>query len=157
MNWPGKNRRAGVGRREDKPWIDATSFEEPESPPGGWPFRSSLARPEPREVALGAFGVLLLRMTQKRFSATQYALFSSLFGLPRLIAGPVTGMTVHSLGWTTFYWLTMIAGVPGLLLLARFVPPGTREPTFRVEPPRSPERLSRAARAASRCPGYERR
>jgi PAT family beta-lactamase induction signal transducer AmpG len=96
-------------------------------------------------LGMGAFGVLLLRMTQKRFSATQYALFSSLFGLPRLIAGPVTGVTVHSLGWTTFYWLTLAAGIPGLLLLARFVPPGTREPTFRVEPPRYRERLSTAA------------
>ena len=34
-----------------------------------------------------AFSVLLLRMTQKQFSATQYALFSSLFALPRLLAG----------------------------------------------------------------------
>ena len=98
-------------------------------------------------LGMGAFGVLLLRMTQKRFSATQYALFSSLFGLPRLIAGPVTGVTVHALGWTTFYWLTLAAGIPGLLLLARFVPPGTREPTFTVEPPRYGEPLSAFALA----------
>ena len=83
-------------------------------------------------LGMGAFGVLLLRLTQKRFSATQYALFSSLFGLPRLIAGPVTGITVHSIGWTAFFWLTLLAGLPGLLLLARFVPPGTREPFFAV-------------------------
>ena len=30
-------------------------------------------------LGTGAFSVLLLRMTQRRFSATQYALFSSLF------------------------------------------------------------------------------
>ena len=30
-------------------------------------------------MATGAFGVMLLRMTQKQFSATQYALFSSIF------------------------------------------------------------------------------
>ena len=35
--------------------------------------------------AVGAFGVLLLRMTQKRFSATQYALFSSLMLLVSLV------------------------------------------------------------------------
>jgi PAT family beta-lactamase induction signal transducer AmpG len=93
-------------------------------------------------LGMGAFAALLLRITQKRFSATQYALFSSLFGLPRLIAGPVTGFTVYSLGWTSFYWLTLLAGIPGLVLLARFVPPGTREPTFPVEPPRSGEPLS---------------
>jgi PAT family beta-lactamase induction signal transducer AmpG len=98
-------------------------------------------------LGMGAFGVLLLRMTQKRFSATQYALFSSLFGLPRLLAGPITGVTVHALGWTTFFWLTLAAGVPGLLLLARFVPPGTREPVFTVEPPRHREPLTTAALA----------
>jgi len=54
-------------------------------------------------LGMGAFGVLLLRMTQKRFSVTQYALFSSLFGLPRLIAGPITGFTVHAVGWTSFF------------------------------------------------------
>jgi PAT family beta-lactamase induction signal transducer AmpG len=102
-------------------------------------------------LGMGAFGVLLLRMTQKRFSATQYALFSSLFGLPRLIAGPVTGFSVHAAsewtgtlsgGWTAFFCFTMIAGIPGMLLLARFVPLGTREPSFVVEPPRYEEPIS---------------
>ncbi len=86
-------------------------------------------------LGTGAFFVLLLRMTQKRFSATQYALFSSLFGLPRIIAGPIAGFSVYAVGWTTFFWSTLAAGIPGLLLLARFVPPGTREPRFEVEPP----------------------
>lgn len=87
-------------------------------------------------LGTGAFSVLLLRMTQKRFSATQYALFSSLFGLPRVVAGPIAGFAVYAVGWKSFFWLTLAAGVPGLLLLARFVPPGTREPHFTVEPPR---------------------
>src|SRR5262245_37669677 len=93
-------------------------------------------------MGTGAFSVLLLRMTQKRFSATQYALFSSLFGLPRLIAGPVSGLLVDALGWRTFYLLTLVAGVPGMVLLARFVPLGVREPEFTVEPPRRREPLS---------------
>ena len=46
----------------------------------------------------GAFGVLLLRLTQKRFSATQYALLSSLFTLPRILAGPVAGVLADSHG-----------------------------------------------------------
>jgi len=96
-------------------------------------------------LGMGAFGVLLLRMTQRRFSATQYALFSSLFSLPRLAAGPITGFTVHAVGWTAFFWMTMLAGIPGLVLLARFVPPGTKDPTFTVEPPRFREPLPRAA------------
>lgn len=83
-------------------------------------------------LGTGAFSVLLLRMTQKRFSATQYALFSSLFGVPRLLTGPIAGYAVAAVGWTTFFWLSMIAGIPGLVLLSRFVPIGTREPEFSV-------------------------
>ncbi len=79
-------------------------------------------------LGMGAFGVFLLRLTRKRFSATQYALFSSLFGLPRALAGPVTGFAVEAFGWPTFFWGTMIAGLPGLWMLHRFCPWHQREP-----------------------------
>jgi PAT family beta-lactamase induction signal transducer AmpG len=84
-------------------------------------------------MGTGAFSVLLLRLTQKRFSATQYALLSSLFGLPRLVAGPLAGFLVDAVGWRTFFLLSMAGGLPGLVLLARFVPPGMRDPEFVVE------------------------
>jgi PAT family beta-lactamase induction signal transducer AmpG len=83
-------------------------------------------------LGTGAFGVLLLRLTEKRFSATQYALLSSLFSIPRVLAGPPTGLIVDALGWRDFFILTVFAGIPGLLMLARFVPWGVREPTFHV-------------------------
>jgi hypothetical protein len=72
-------------------------------------------------------------MTQKRFSATQYALFSSLFALPRLLAGPIAGVSVDAMGWSSFFLSTLAVGIPGLLMLARFVPLGVREPVFTVE------------------------
>jgi len=84
-------------------------------------------------LGMGALSVLLLRMTQKRFSATQYALFSSLFGLPRLVAGPICGFAVDAVGWTAFFWFAIVAGLPALLLLTRFAPWGAREPAFAVE------------------------
>ena len=90
----------------------------------------------------GAFSVLLLRMTQKRFSATQYALFSSLFGLPRIISGPIAGFAAYAVGWETFFWATIPIGIPGLIMLARFVPWNAREVEFRVEPPKIREPLS---------------
>lgn len=99
-------------------------------------------------LGTGAFSVLLLRITQKRFSATQYALFSSLFALPRLIAGPVTGFVVDAIGWPTFFLSTMVFGIPGLVMLARFVPIGVREPHFTVEPVRAARPLAAAALAA---------
>jgi MFS transporter, PAT family, beta-lactamase induction signal transducer AmpG len=98
-------------------------------------------------MGTGAFAVLLLRLTQKRFSATQYALFSSLFGLPRLLAGPVSGFLVDAFGWKLFFWITIIAGAPGMLLLHRFAPLGVREPSFSVEKPKALPPLSVAALA----------
>jgi len=79
-------------------------------------------------LGMGAFGVLLLRLTEKRFSATQYALLSSLFAVPRVVAGPITGFTVSAIGWPSFFLLSMALGIPGLVMLARFVQPGVREP-----------------------------
>jgi len=84
-------------------------------------------------MGTGAFSVLLLRLTEKRFSATQYALFSSLFALPRVAAGPITGFAVSALGWPTFFLTTLIIGIPGLLMLHRFAPFGVREPKFEHE------------------------
>jgi PAT family beta-lactamase induction signal transducer AmpG len=83
----------------------------------------------------GAFGVLLMRLTQKRFSATQYALLSSLFTLPRILAGPVTGVLADAMGWRDFFVLTVVFGVPGMLMLARFVPWGVRDVEFEVRAP----------------------
>jgi MFS transporter, PAT family, beta-lactamase induction signal transducer AmpG len=84
-------------------------------------------------LGTGAFSVLLLRMTQKRFSATQYALFSSLFALPRLLAGPIAGFAADAIGWSAFFLSTLVVGIPGLVMLQRFAPLGVREPQFTVE------------------------
>jgi PAT family beta-lactamase induction signal transducer AmpG len=79
--------------------------------------------------------VLLLRLTQKRFSSTQFALLSSLFTMPRVLAGPPAGVLADALGWRDFFILTVVTGIPGLVMLARFVPWGVREPEFQVAVP----------------------
>ncbi len=81
-------------------------------------------------MGTGAFGVMLLRMTQRQFSATQYALFSSIFAIGRIIPGPIAGYTADAVGWTPFYLLCTVASVPGLMLLQRFAPLGGREPAL---------------------------
>jgi PAT family beta-lactamase induction signal transducer AmpG len=101
-------------------------------------------------LAAGAFGVLLLRLTQKRFSATQYALLSSLFTLPRILAGPVAGVLADTIGWRNFFLTTPLFGIPGLVMLARFVPWGVRDvelevaATVRRHPLSRPALLARA-------------
>lgn len=82
----------------------------------------------------GAFGVLLLRLTQKRFSSTQFALLASLFTLPRVLAGPPAGLLADALGWRDFFILTVFAGIPGLAMLQRFAPWGMREPELGGDP-----------------------
>jgi MFS transporter, PAT family, beta-lactamase induction signal transducer AmpG len=91
----------------------------------------------------GAFGVLLLRLTQKRFSATQYALLSSLFAAPRVLAGPVAGLLADAMGWRNFFVFTVVTGIPGLVMLYRFVPWSRRDPTFEVARPRVGPPMSR--------------
>ena len=98
-------------------------------------------------LGTGAFSVLLLRMTQKRFSATQYALFSSLFALPRLLAGPIAGFAVDAVGWPVFFLSTLVMGIPGLVMLGRFAPLGVREPRFTVEEAEQKSPLSAEALA----------
>lgn len=96
-------------------------------------------------MANGAFGVLLLRLTQKRFSATQFALLSSLFALPRILAGPPAGLLADALGWRNFFVLTLAFGLPGLAMLQRFAPWGVREPELRTGPPGGGRPVTRAA------------
>jgi MFS transporter, PAT family, beta-lactamase induction signal transducer AmpG len=95
-------------------------------------------------MGTGAFGVLLLRMTMKQFSATQYALFSSLFALPRILAGPVTGVMVDAMGWRDFFLVTIAIGIPGLVMLHRFSPLGVREPQLHTLAEVAPRLLTRA-------------
>jgi PAT family beta-lactamase induction signal transducer AmpG len=87
-------------------------------------------------MGTGAFGVLLIRLTQKRFSATQYALLSSLFSIPRVLAGPPAGLLVDALGWRDFFIFTLLAGIPGMIMLWRFVPWSALDPEFQVEQPK---------------------
>jgi PAT family beta-lactamase induction signal transducer AmpG len=84
-------------------------------------------------MGTGAFSVLLLRLTQKRFSATQYSLMSSLFALPRILSGPVAGFLVDAIGWVAYFWVAVAAGIPGLIFLRRFAPIGGQEPDLSVD------------------------
>jgi PAT family beta-lactamase induction signal transducer AmpG len=73
-------------------------------------------------MGTAAFLTLLTRLTAKRFSATQFALLSSLMGVSRTLMGPVAGLGAAALGWTWFFLLTPLGAIPGLLLLHRFAP-----------------------------------
>ncbi len=105
-------------------------------------------------MATGAFGVLLLRLTQKQFSATQYALFSSIFALGRTLAGPPAGYLVDALGWTPFFLVSTLASIPGLVLLQRFSPLGLREPEIADVRPVARRPVTRASLAGQALAGF---
>ena len=68
----------------------------------------------------------LMAMCNKRFSATQFALLSSLMAASRDILVAPAGAIAESAGWPSFFLITIAAGLPALLLLP-FIAPWTRE------------------------------
>jgi len=66
-----------------------------------------------------AFLSLLMALCNQRFSATQYALLSSLASLGRIFIAPTSGYVAESTGWPVFFFISALAGIPGLLLLWR--------------------------------------
>lgn len=68
-------------------------------------------------MGTSAFVALLMTLCNKSFSATQFALLSALSAVGRVYVGPVAGWFVEAHGWSTFYFFSVVAAVPGLLLL----------------------------------------
>ena len=64
-------------------------------------------------VALIAF---MSSLTNRNFSATQYALFSSLMTLPGKFIGGFSGEVVEASGYTVFFNYAALLGVPAILL-----------------------------------------
>lgn len=70
-----------------------------------------------------AFLGFMASLTNRRFTATQYALLSSFMGLPRTLVSLPTGYMVENLGYFGFFMVCTLVAVPGLLLI-RFLPSG---------------------------------
>jgi PAT family beta-lactamase induction signal transducer AmpG len=75
-------------------------------------------------VGLGtaAFTPFIARATDPRYTATQYALFTSLAAVPRTVVNATTGWIVEHTGWLDFFLLCTILAVPGMVLLLRVAP-----------------------------------
>jgi len=78
-------------------------------------------------MATSAMIALVTRLCERRYSATQYALLSSLFGLGRWMSGPPSGWLAERLGYPAFFVVASLAAIPGLLLLQAIAPVGQRE------------------------------
>ncbi len=75
-------------------------------------------------VGLGtvAFVAYIARATNPLYTATQFALFTSLAAVPRAFINAAAGWLVGALGWVEFFMLCFSLALPGMLLLVRAAP-----------------------------------
>lgn len=76
-------------------------------------------------VALTAF---IAKQTSRRFTATQFALLTSVTAVPRTFANATTGFIVEAIGYFNFFLLCGMVAVPGMLLLLAVAPWSENEP-----------------------------
>lgn len=75
-------------------------------------------------VGLGtaAFVAYIAKTTDPRYTATQFALFTSLAAVPRTFINSSVGFIVAQTGWFNFFILCFILALPGMLMLPKIAP-----------------------------------
>lgn len=71
-------------------------------------------------MGTAAFSAFMMSICDKRYTATQYALLTSLMAVTRIIGQAPTGYMAKAWGWELYYLVSIAAMVPGLLLLTRY-------------------------------------
>lgn len=82
-------------------------------------------------LATAAFLSFLMRISDKKQAATQYALLTALYALPRFVLAPIGGKVADLWGYPTFFFLTFLLAVPSYFLLPwvyRWIGPNGRRP-----------------------------
>ena len=68
-------------------------------------------------LGTAAFLAFLMAIVDKRHSATEYALLSSIFALSRHLAGYASGFGAHYMGYADYFLLTFLLSFPAYFLL----------------------------------------
>lgn len=71
-------------------------------------------------MGTAAYVGFMASLTDRRFTATQYALLTSLMGIPRVIVAAPTGYMAEAMGWVGFFSFCALIALPGLFMLLRF-------------------------------------
>lgn len=77
-------------------------------------------------MGTAAYAAYMASITNRQFTATQYALLTALMGVPRVILSSPTGWMANVMGWDMFFVFCTVVAIPGLLLLV---------PVFRLNKP----------------------
>jgi PAT family beta-lactamase induction signal transducer AmpG len=64
-------------------------------------------------MGTAAYAAFMASITNKKFTATQYALLTSLMGVPRVLASAPTGFLAKNVGWEIFFYCLRTGGDPG--------------------------------------------
>lgn len=78
-------------------------------------------------MGTAAYVAFMGSITNRKFTATQYALLSSLMGIPRVLASAPTGYFAKHMGWASFFIMCTLIAIPGILLLLKFAPWSSKE------------------------------
>jgi MFS transporter, PAT family, beta-lactamase induction signal transducer AmpG len=70
-----------------------------------------------------AFVGFMASLTNRKFTATQYALLTSLMAVPRVVLSAPTGWMVEQIGWTSFFLFCAAIAIPGLALISWIASP----------------------------------
>jgi PAT family beta-lactamase induction signal transducer AmpG len=75
-------------------------------------------------LGLGAAALVafISRSTDPRYTATQYALFSSLAAVPRTFMNSITGFIVAETGWFWFFIVCFVLAIPAMMMLPKIAP-----------------------------------
>ena len=82
-------------------------------------------------MGTAAFVALVMSLCNPRYTATQFALLSSMEALGRVFAGRPSADVVEAVGWAQFFFLTFVIALPGLWAvwkLRRHIPTGQGQP-----------------------------
>ena len=77
-------------------------------------------------MGTAAFVAFMASITNKKFTATQYALLTGIMGLSRQLASSVTGFMAKHMGWPGFFIFCTLIAIPGMLLLVKIAPWNSR-------------------------------
>jgi PAT family beta-lactamase induction signal transducer AmpG len=68
-------------------------------------------------MGTAAFVAFMMSLCHQRFTATQYALLSAFASVGRVWVGPLAGVLAESIGWPSFFILSMVLAAPALAML----------------------------------------
>ncbi len=71
-------------------------------------------------MGTAAYATFLMSQCNQKFTATQYALLTSLMAVPTKILSAPAGYLQAAVGWDQYFVIATLTGIPGLLMLIRF-------------------------------------